>query len=107
MNKYIIHCTTEWADCDNDYPAIAEKEEDLDYVAWELAQDNFYDSCSIYDIAEDLFGNKEIYSEIELSECYDSIKKYIGYTINSLNKDSEYNENYWNKLIKHQKPYEC
>lgn len=105
MNKYIIHCTTNWIGYDNYFPAIAKKEEDLEDIAWELAQENFYDSCSIYDIAEDLFGNKEGYTETELDECYESIGEYINYTINALKEDSEYNEDYWNQLTKHQKPY--
>lgn len=41
MKRYLIHVTTNWCGMDQDYPAIAKDESDLDEIASDLALDNF------------------------------------------------------------------
>jgi len=68
MNKYIINVYTNWAGTDESYAAIAENVEDLDWIAEQLAYDNFLESSGPEHLIGELFPGKSYVEDLDEDE---------------------------------------
>lgn len=78
MNKYIITVNTTWCGTEESFSAVANTEDELQFVAEELAYENFIQSGGRDLLLNDLFPNEEELTDemleaayIASSECYE------------------------------------
>ena len=97
MKRYLIHVDTAWCGMDNSYAIETDsKIEDLQYVAQELAFDNFSSfGCELY-VMEELFPeveNEEDYTD-EMWDTYNKVEaEYYYYNIDEFEgSDEEFDE---------------
>lgn len=99
--RFLIYCTTNWCGMDNEYPVIAESEDQLWDLAEELAYNNFLDYDLWEDIAEDLGYNREEMSDEEWEAFQSTVDESAYYSCHIEEFDGSDEE--WNE---YGKPYE-
>jgi hypothetical protein len=91
MKRFLIHVTTEWCGMDQDYAAIAKTAEELEFIAEELAYENFTDFNCLAQIMED--------ENISEDEAINIESQYYGYYIDEWDESRPSEEWNWFELV--------
>lgn len=93
LKRFLIHCDTHWCGTDNTFRVLAEKEEDILDLAYDLAYDNFMAYADYDDILEDLGYDPEEISDEERDEILSDIDEgeYWNHIIEECEDDEEWN----------------
>lgn len=99
MKRYLIHVTTNWCGMDQDYPAIAKDESDLDEIASDLALDNFNGFGLWTEVAESEGLDPDEMTSDEWDEFIEgqNVWDYCGYSI----EEFEGSEEEWNEYVEY------
>ena len=91
MKRYLIHVTTNWCGMDQDYPAIAKDESDLDEIASDLALDNFNGFGLWTEVAESEDLDPDEMTSDEWDEFIEgqNVWDYCGYSIEEFEGSEE------------------
>lgn len=95
MKRFLIHVSTNWCGMDAIYRGVADSEDDLDDIAWELAYENFESYEGVNLMAEDNGYDPETMENDDWDKLYEEVSEcdyYNGYVEPFTGTDEEWEE---------------